>query len=1058
MELCRTYSFHHYDLQEEDSSRMILQNNQQDMLFVDGEGLSSEEITARLQEMDRRTTNHGNRSNNIRSTTSAATAAAATGDNEASRDTALSCLTALLSSYLDVFPTMQSSKHAAAAAMGGGGVDSSLKEALSVLYESMELRMDLAMKGVQYRVMDDLKEETNENERAMSNGDDEEYEQEYNHDEENEMNMDNLSRLPRAKRSLCFALLEGALDGLSRDIARGDTLLSPSSKMVFSTSLKKTMVRFTCLMASCLHGETDPRCLLQLLRLLNKAQRILSPLFINDTTDPTNMDTTTDNNSSNHLHHFPSTKIFDAVAPYYPVHFTPPKNDPYRITREMLNDALMNVLCEHGVTIHTSMSTTMEDGDETIIVHAARIFMERLDAKSSMDYQPPVGVGSEEENMAEAVGDLSGLLLLPSHPKIANDTSDMVGEGNHRFHPNITRVTPGVFSELSSTLTRVHEDAVNNTSATNTSWKTLASSIRQFASSVAYSLELLAVSDKHPNTSAMWEAFVVNTIQRLSPSLESTRGVKGRASTAYLASMAACGGIETLNKVLEACLPRFLGMLDHKNNMNNDEKIASIRGIAALMSSSRVGVERWEKENDGVRLHPHPLASYFSDIVRRMSVVFDAGVECRDESLLSAVVAALESMLTSADLSQLNDASAAIVIKMISWLAEIILMEGSSQDTTDGMDIDFTYEWKKSCARTIGVFIATSSLHQDEIGGGELNVLAQKLFQQIIDSAITHSSSTTSTRLDCIILAMACSNGSEQVAHQIVETILSETMPSLSLSNSNCPALKAFSFITRNGGSNVAKVFHSLTPPNTTPLDIINELCKSPTNDADARGQLSTGISQLKLPATITQEEETCKSVVDARIEGAYSILPYLMPAFECASAALSFRNVVDLLNQALPPLSRWDEVILCVVSPLLVAILSNSDDVKGLLGDISPNDLESMIRQLSEFAISSRFEKQARASAASSLFLLFLHAEFDFGSLPMPQIVCDALYGPLFESLKTLQSDAKNPLAFARVEEIFSFMGYWVRSYLYIALLLNSFSRSFVYSRFFATGFYRCQ
>ena len=1008
VEFCHLHHQHEDDVE-------IKQSQQE--LFVDGDGLSSEEITARLQEMDRQATK--DRGNTSSSTTG----------GEA-RDTAMSCLTALLSSYLDVFPTMQSSKHAAE----DGDGSSSLKEALSVLCESMELRMDLAMKGVQYRVTDDL----GEDDRALNSSD--KYEDECNYD--NEINMDNLSRLPRAKRSICFALLEGALDGLSRDVVRGNSL-SPSSEMVFSTSLKKTMVRFTCMVASCLHGETDPRCLLQLLRLMNKAQRILSPLFFDATSD-TNMNTTDD---FNHIH-FPSTKIFDAVAPYYPVHFTPPKNDPHKITREMLNDALMDVLCNNGANTRTAMPMAVEEGNETIIIHAARIFMERLDIKSSVDYQPPVGVGSEEENMSEAVGDLSRLLLLPANSKTANAVGDQIT----RFNPNITRVTPDLLSELSSTLTRVHEDTVNNTSTEDISWKSLASSIRQFSSFLAYSLESLAVSDKYPNASALWEVFVVHTIRRLSPSLESMMGVKGRASTAYLASMAACGGIETLNKVLEACLPQFLGMLDRKTN--TDERVASIRGLAALMSSCRVSVERWKKENNGVSLYPHPLASYVSVFVEKISSAFDSGVKSRDELLLSAVVAALESMFTSTESSQLNDVDTVILTPMISWLAGMILTEGTSQDIAGGMDADFTYELKKSCARTTGVFIATI-FQQDGSNGRELNALAQKLFPQIINSATSYYASNN-TRLDWIILATACSNGTEQVAHDIVKTVLSKTMPSLLMPNSKCPALMAFSFITRNGGPNVGKAFHSLTLPNITPVDIINELCKSPINDVATKGQLNTGISQLKLPATITQEEETCKSVVDAQIEQAYSILPYLMPSFECDSAASSFRNVFDLLNQALPPLSRWDEIKICVVSSLLAAILSNSDNAKGLLVNISPDELESIIRQLSEFAISSQYEKQARASAASSLCLLFLHAEYDFESLPMSQIVCDSLYGPLFECLKTLQSDAKNPSAFAQVEEIFSFLGFWVSlsSFVYFISALDCLCTYL----FFATGLNYCQ
>ena len=64
------------------------------------------------------------------------------------------------------------------------------------------------------------------------------------------------------------------------------------------------------------------------------------------------------------------------TEPHYPVQFTPPKNDPHGITRNMLQDALMSVLCERGAsyTNQAALKESDEEGGEekeTIITLAA---------------------------------------------------------------------------------------------------------------------------------------------------------------------------------------------------------------------------------------------------------------------------------------------------------------------------------------------------------------------------------------------------------------------------------------------------------------------------------------------------------------------------------------------------------------------------------------------------------------------------------------------------------------------------------------------------------------
>ncbi|KAL3805021.1 hypothetical protein HJC23_003249 [Cyclotella cryptica] len=1017
--------------------------------FVDAENLTAEEVTRRLQAMEQAHT-AGHDSNSFAA-------------REDVRDSAVACLKALLRSRLDFFPTQQSKNKSLSEASSGSLLDQPIKEARSVVCESVELRLKLAMSGVCYRCASDP---IDTDEKVMMSAG----------DGYDAMDLDfsieeKLSKLPRAKRSLCFELLDGALDGMKEDVMRGDSLRSelPSSESDFPPPVMKTISNFASFTASCLHGETDPRCLLQLLRLLNKMQRKMCPLF-----DGKNASLGVDHGMSDSVDsrvHFPSTQFFDAVAPYYPVHFTPPKNDPHKITRDMLHDALMAVLCEKGVVI---ASSPMADGVDNMIVLAARMFMERLDPLKSTEYHPPSnGAESEEEDKLEAVGDLS-TLFLPSNSSVAENESM-----NQISSLNVTRVPPSFLTELSSTLTRVHEDAVSSYATDNR--KSLASAIRQFSSSLAHSLEMLVACTGSKGGSdrktSLWEAFVVNTINRLSPAMESSpQSMHGRASTAYLASLAAGGGIETLSEVLSACIPRFLRALSIADVTNSTvEKtnlVSAMRGMAAMMSSCRVVMERWQRGNTGVRIHPHPLASYLSSIIERIANIFNSPEDDEDEALSSAAVAALESMLTSADLRMLNDHEIALLTNMLSLMAEAILAKEDDVFASGGPAFKFTDEWKTSCARTVGVLIATS-LCEDEINDSpmekdiKLTELTDSLLRRVMNSAVSRDSSSDSQacRYDWIVLATACSFGNEQVAREIVSELLSKTMIGLRSPRSDCPPIMAFSFISRNGGPNVAKAFHMTTPPSTSVVDIINELCKplndekSPSNTIATRGQLfGAGMSHLQLPAIIAKDEEECHSVVRisilnfpcmpcfadsqsfhvAQVERAYSILPYLIPVFQCPPAVLSFDGLAKLVEQVLPPLSRWDEVKLCVCLPLVASILSDSEFGRkrnvGLLTTVN-----SMIRHLAEFVMRSDHESRSRSAAASCLFSIFIN--FDDGSLTSQEIIEGVIFEALVGSLQMLGADTLMPPVptsndilvssngcaidthFFRVENIFSFM-----------------------------------
>lgn len=71
----------------------------------------------------------------------------------------------------------------------------------------------------------------------------------------------------------------------------------------------------------CLEGEKDPRCLILCLKVLTNTQAAF-PQAADEQAEA----------------------IFDVTACYFPITFTPPPNDPYGITPEMLSKALQAAL------------------------------------------------------------------------------------------------------------------------------------------------------------------------------------------------------------------------------------------------------------------------------------------------------------------------------------------------------------------------------------------------------------------------------------------------------------------------------------------------------------------------------------------------------------------------------------------------------------------------------------------------------------------------------------------------------------------------------------------
>ena len=751
--------------------------------FVDGgEGLSPEEVTARLEAMERQQTVNNE-----------------TTPFDDVRDAAMITLDALLESNLDVFPT-QLSSHSSGKPRN---------EALAVIHESIQLRADVAVRCMNNRCESPSKDQ---DDTVSSNAGDGYHPEHYNPNIE-----DGLSQLPRVRRSLCFELLEGALRGIHGDMLKWNKLTLEKNQLKNKSipdNALNSLIAFASTSASCLHGETDPRCLLQLLSHLNRLQQVMLPFFGASRNETATLS-------------FPSVDVFDSVAPYYPIRFTPPKNDPHGITREKLQAALLAVLCEKNALYEPNASIADR---ETMISLSARMFMERLEPSDDMDYEPPSdGAQSEADDKIDAVKDLASL-LVPSD------------EGNFF---NLGQADSSLLRDLSFTLARVHEKAVQSTQ------NELARRTRNLGSAISLCLDQRSTRgafnfDRAPR----FDAFVSDLISHLSPVLGTApQGMHGRASTAYMSTLAAEGGLTTLNGVLQACYPRLLDVSASTKTANqsirdNEKVAAAMRGIAALISSCRVALRKWEEGNGGAKVHPHPLEAYSAETIRVISFV--AMQTAASTSLKVASIGALESFVTAVDTNAMESDDLDLLSETLSSTFDNVLGDNDLVEN----------DLRTASARAISGVIAIG--FDEDKGNKSVGVLASSFLPKVIQSATKPSKRRT--RFDWIILSGACANGPKAVSRLIVSQLLTLAIED----TSGITVFKLLSYLVRHGGPTFCEMMHcrSLSDPGL--FDVIRMLssdrCSQDTEPLSR--QLSVGSSALQLPQSQAPQVEDAGQIV----------------------------------------------------------------------------------------------------------------------------------------------------------------------------------------------------
>lgn len=717
--------------------------------------------------------------------------------DEAVRDAAIMCLTALVRARIVHEETSD----------------------CEALHQAVKLHLDLARKGVERRCA------------APEMDDEMQYDHGYDDFPASRGNdiRGGLSTLPRSRRALCFDLVRAAIDGL----------VSAADESLRGSNVASDLASFASFADNCLHGESDPRCLLQLLRMLHAMQTTMLPFF--QTTSSTVK--------------FPILNLFDAVAPYYPIHFTPPPNDVYGITRQGLHEALMAVLCFTGYD-------ALEPGNDTMLNLSAGIFIERLLNVDSEEGNTP----SSADDKLEALADLSTLLF----PTADASLCDKLSEDTVR--------------ELSTVLFVAHSEGASGASAggeTGRKYKALADACRTLVSKLAYAFE----TSTRP---ALWNTFVRDTVQTRSQVLStSPQSVQGRSSIAYLACLAASGGPRTMILCLHSCLPPLIDIID--TDKDEEKVAAAIYGIGAFFSSFQVAVERGNK--DGVALHPHPLEPYSGPVSRSLLRLMGVGTDgdpfkTKDatSSLYIAAVHALESVLTITPLSLLEESDIDNICTLLDAMASLV--ESTDEIYANEIDIDSAdVSVRKAASRTLGSTLGASfdssqrpSQLRSVIDESDRirTHLRESIYPKLLlssETVISPKKESDPLRFDWMTLANACEMNRGRVMADLVNSLKG----SLENKNIGDAYLKKeiqlamrFCFVIQQGGGLAAAAFRSLSAPNTSPVDLIMSLCSMQATDEE-KGKVRaspektgvTRVSALMLPPTSEDKQE-----VDVMVSG----------------------------------------------------------------------------------------------------------------------------------------------------------------------------------------------
>lgn len=608
-----------------------------------------------------------------------------------------------------------------------------------------------------------------------------------------------------------------------------------------------------------------------MLTLLKRIQSVLLPFCFNKAFQ-------SDNNNSQ-VQKFPFLAIFDAVAPYYPIKFTPPPNDPWGITRESLHDALFDVLTYS--THHSDEFQTLCD-DDNMTVSATRLMLERLSPPSAHPYDDDQDELTTVQDRIDAMEDLSALLLLPLDQGTSMDQSNWVSKSSQKQSCMLSNLSNEVAQEMSNTLLLCHEDAASSViSATNKEEendnKKLATLCRNFACRISYEFEIHLQSQEQAPTNpgstnsnkkkTLWDCFVLHRVRDLSNIISSSpQSIKGRVAIAYVASLSACGGERTLRLCLDTCIPPLLGILKQSDRPNGDEEQISTAayGLGVFFSSARLSMEQITK--DGIEVHPHPLQVFGTPVIQLLCKITnrsDTNVQ-----LKIATVKALESVLVSSPFEIMDKVDAELVRQTVFYLAQCLIDDMNIESSGDQM----TSDWKLACARLVGTTIGRAtkkSQIESQIEENKKMTLFEEdaeistfvettLFPKILTTCTEYCDDEEDIRYGWKVLAYACEVGEKHVSDSIMSQLFEALKRTIQIDEHDEKHVQhitfAISHILQQGGSNPRIAFHS----NDLQIDLINTLSRPRSRKDQRDAQMST----LLLPEIINKKRTEAENAV----------------------------------------------------------------------------------------------------------------------------------------------------------------------------------------------------
>ncbi|EEC47078.1 predicted protein [Phaeodactylum tricornutum CCAP 1055/1] len=689
-----------------------------------------------------------------------------------------------------------------------------------------------------------------------------------------------LSTLPRSRRSYCFGLLQSAVDSV------GVIILSCSIAIGENENVQDDLIKFAQFTAICLHGESDPRCLMQLLVLLGRVQRAWYPVLKDS--------------------EFPVDDFFDAVAPYYPIQFTPPPNNPHGITREGLSRAILEVLTFVGYD-----KVARDLRKDPLIGLSLGIVLERI--------VPPAEDGPA--NCADqllGIKDLS-VLLFGSSPSVTSSFS------------RLELLDSVALMHLSDTMLTIHDEAsmaVVKGGAEEGVAKDLAVETRKMISQIGLACE-------RANSNFAWDTFVAQPLQSLSSKMVSEPS-SSRTAIAYMACLCSCGGPKTLRRSLETGLSPLLENLLGGLQDDRDEATA-IYGV---------GLESAKK--DGVLVHPHPLQPYSTNAVDKLCCILGNGRSddsngVRPTSICVAAIRALDSVLVAAPAELLGKEAVQKLALVITAVASELIKCGTSTHTSIEPN---EHEWLAACCRTVGAFVGKTLNITDEeeaanlpisvLQVAPLNILLKtEILPSLVSASQQNRADIKATRYDRNTLAIACTFG-QHAAASIVQILLRMLNDELK-QGSSC-----------------------------TLFDVIETLSTvgAETNEDDGiEARFRT--SMLELPPT---NEDSAR--IATIICQAYDIIPLLLPSYQSLVSAKHLERLVSLVSPCLPPLTQIDAVKVSLVLPFLATSLQHSSSglVSSDLGIQIGQALEQIVAYLCDFTLDPEYDHEARSYAAACL------------------------------------------------------------------------------------------